>query len=137
MNRERINEIEMMQIETWRNTKSSLIKAHKMFPNVNETICQTTRDQKIIEIEEIQKHLVSNALSPNQQMATCRIDMNQRENLSFEKSHTFFAPILGGEWRPPECAAEFDSRPVKVQMLINQSTTIIFFRYNHNTISQP
>lgn len=89
-----------------------------------------------VESEEIKKHLVSNALSPNQQMATCRIDMNQRENLSFEKSHTFFAPILGGEWRPPECAAEFDSRPVKVQMLINQSTTIIiFFRHNHNTIS--
>ena len=47
--------VEIMQIETW----LSLSKDHKMFPNVNETISPTTRDQKIIAIEEIQTFVLN------------------------------------------------------------------------------
>ena len=49
----------MMQIETWWNAKSSLSIDHKMFPYVNENISQTTRDQKIIAIEEIQTFVLN------------------------------------------------------------------------------
>ena len=54
-----VNWYKMMQIETWWNTKLSLSKDHKMFPNVNENISQTTRDQKIIAIEEIQTFVLN------------------------------------------------------------------------------
>ena len=79
----------------------------------------------VVESEEIKKHLVSNALSmTNQQMATCHIDMNQLQTLALEKSQKPFAPLLGGEWRPTECAAEFDSEPF-YQMLIHKSTILL------------
>ena len=62
-----------------------------------------------IKSKDIKKHLVSNAVISSKKLEICPLDMNQLQSWTFDKRRKLLTPKLGGEWKPTECAAEYDS----------------------------